>query len=110
MKTLSTMLGNRFLARLPELARNRLMPLMEPVTLAFEQVIYKHRGPMEYAYFPINAALSALAIMEDGRAIEVSTIGNEGFVGHTTATNPRLSPNKVIVQIPGAGLHRGQHI
>lgn len=109
MKSLSTMPGNRFLARLPDLARNRLMSLMQPVALAFEQVIYKHRSPMEYAYFPIHAALSALAIMEDGRAIEVATIGNEGFIGYTAATNPRLSPNKVIVQIPGAGYRIEAH-
>ena len=43
---------NRFLARLPEAEYRRLLPLLEPVELELEQVLYEARGPIDYAYFP----------------------------------------------------------
>ncbi len=64
-------LRNRFLARLPEAEYRRLMPLLQPVTLTSGQVLYEARGPIEYAYFPIGAVLSALTVMQNGNAIEV---------------------------------------
>jgi CRP-like cAMP-binding protein len=42
--------------------------------------------------------------MEDGGAIEVATIGNEGLVGYAVATGGKRSPNKVIVQIADGAL------
>ena len=72
---------NRFLARLPEADYRRLVPLLQPVSLTSGQVLYEARGPIEYAYFPTGAVLSALTVMQDGNAIEVATIGNEGLVG-----------------------------
>src|SRR5437762_7341968 len=44
--------GNRLLARLPETEYGRLLPLLQPVTLAFEQVLYQPHAPIDYAYFP----------------------------------------------------------
>ena len=58
------------------------MSLLEPVSLTLGQILYEARGPIEYAYFPTGAVLSALTVMEDGDAIEVATISNEGLVGH----------------------------
>ncbi len=74
--------GNRFLARLPEADYHRLLPSLQPVALTSGQILYEARGPIEYAYFPTGAVLSALTVMQDGNAIEVATIGNEGLVGH----------------------------
>ena len=73
---------NRFLARLPEADYRRLLPLLQPVSLTSGQILYEARGPIDYAYFPTGAVLSALTVMQDGNAIEVATIGNEGLVGH----------------------------
>src|SRR5689334_11538696 len=58
--------ANRLLARLPEADRSRLLPLLQPVTLTFEQVLYESRGPIDHAYFPTGAVCSALTIMQDG--------------------------------------------
>ena len=81
---------NRLLARLPEAEYRRLLPLLEPVELELDQVLYEARGPIDYAYFPTGAVLSALAVMRDGNPIEVATVGNEGLVGHTaSAARPR---------------------
>src|SRR4051812_43204922 len=91
--------GNRLLDRLPERDYHRLQPHLMAVNLAFQQVLYEPRGLIEYAYFPTGAVASALTVMEDGSAIEVATIGDEGVLGHTVARGGKWSPNKVIVQI-----------
>ena len=96
-------LPNRFLARLPETDYRRLLPFLQPVDLPIGKVIYEPGGPIEYAYFPTGAVLSALTVMLDGNAIEVATIGNEGMVGHF-GLNGRTSPHRVIVQIEDGGL------
>src|SRR3954468_2712734 len=96
--------GNRLLARLPEAEYRRLFPLLKPVQLAFKQVLYEPRGPIDYAYFPTGAVTSALTVMQDGSAIEVATVGDEGLVGHSAANGGKTSPHKVIVQIGDGGL------
>jgi CRP-like cAMP-binding protein len=97
---------NRFLARLPEADYQRLMPLLQPVTLSLGQILYEARGPIEYAYFPTGAVLSALTVMQDGNTIEVATIGNEGVVGHY-GFGCTTSPHRVIVQVEDGGLRIG---
>ena len=94
---------NRFLDRLPEAERRRLLPLLKPVTLAFEQVLYEPDGPITYAYFPTGSTLSALVVMRDGDIIEVATVGHEGLVGHY-GFNGRTSPHRVVVQVGGGCL------
>ena len=42
--------------------------------------VSKSGQPIDYAYFPTSGAVSAITIMDDGDAIEVATIGNEGVV------------------------------
>jgi CRP-like cAMP-binding protein len=96
-------LRNRFLARLPEAAYRRLVPLLQPVTLPLGQLIYEAGGPIVYAYFPTGAVLSAVTVMLDGNTIEVGTIGNEGLVGYY-GTGGKWSPHRVIVQIADGGL------
>jgi CRP-like cAMP-binding protein len=91
---------NRFLARLPEAEHRLLLPFLEDVRLAAGRVIYELRGPIDYAYFPAGAVLSALTVMQDGNAIEVATVGMEGLVGHY-GFGGEVSPHKVVVQIGG---------
>jgi len=99
----SSALRNRFLARLPEAVYRRLHPLLQPVSLNSGRVLYEARGPIEFAYFPTGAVLSALTVMQDGNAIEVATIGNEGLVGHY-GIGATSSPHRIIVQIEDGGL------
>jgi hypothetical protein len=95
---------NRFLERLPETTRRKLDPLLEPYNLKPDVTLYEAHGPIEHAYFPSGAVLSALVVMEDGNLIEVATVGCEGLVGHY-GFGGRTSPHRVIVQL-GDGGHR----
>jgi CRP-like cAMP-binding protein len=89
---------NRLLTRLPEAEYRRLLPHLEPVELKADLVLYQPRGPIDYAYFPTGAVLSAQTVMRDGNAIEVATVGNEGLVGHY-GFGAKTSPHKVVVQV-----------
>ena len=98
-----TVLRNRFLARLPEPSYRRLLPHLEPAEFATGQVLYELGGPIESAYFPAGAVLSALVVMRDGGVIEVGTVGFEGLVGHH-GFGGRTSPHRVLVRIAGPAL------
>jgi CRP-like cAMP-binding protein len=95
---------NQLLARLPQGEYQRLTPHLQAVSLAPKQLLYKARSPIDYVYFPTSGVVSAMTIMEDGAAIEVATIGNEGMTGLTAFIGGETSPNEVMVQVPGDGL------
>jgi CRP-like cAMP-binding protein len=82
----------------------RLKEHLKHVDLDVGQVLYDARSAIEYAYFPTAGTLSAVVVMPDGDMIEVATIGNEGGVGLPTSASGTSSPNKVFVQVPGAGV------
>src|SRR5882757_341308 len=95
---------NGLLARLPASERKRIAALMQHVTLDFKLVLYEYQAPIDFVYFPTSGTASALTIMEDGDAIEVATIGNEGVVGLSVLLAGETSANKVIVQVAGDAL------
>ncbi len=92
---------NRLLKKLPAAELDRLQPHLKLEDLEINQILYDLRGPIDTAYFPGGAVLSALMIMQDGNAIEVATVGREGLIGHTALQGSAISPNRMIVQIPG---------
>jgi CRP-like cAMP-binding protein len=96
--------GNRLLARLSPEEQRRLLPRLQLVPLALKHVLYEARSPIDYAYFPNRGVVSALTVMEDGRAIEVATIGDEGMVGLPLLVGAKTTANRVIVQVPGDAL------
>src|SRR5689334_12126740 len=86
---------NRFLDRLPEPTRHKVMGQLQPVELAYGQLLYEADGTIEHAYFPLGAVLSALTVMQDGGIIEVATVGREGLVGHY-GFGGKTSPHRVV--------------
>jgi CRP-like cAMP-binding protein len=99
--------GNRLLARLPPKEYQRLLPFLQLVPLELKHVLYEARSLIDYAYFPNRGVVSALTVMEDGRAIEVATIGDEGMVGLPLLVGAKTTANRVIVQVPGEALRMG---
>lgn len=96
--------GNRLLALLPPAEYQRLVPHLQAISLDPKQILYSARSPIDYVYFPTSGIVSAMTIMEDGAAIEVATIGNEGLVGLTAFIGGETSPHEVMVQVPGEGI------
>src|SRR6476646_3457495 len=102
--------GNRLLARLPAKEYQRILPRLQLVPLALKQVVYEARSPIDHAYFPSLGVISALTVMEDGRAIEVATIGDEGMVGLPLLVGAKTTANRVIVQVPGEALRMAEDV
>jgi CRP-like cAMP-binding protein len=96
--------GNRLLARLPPDEYQRLFRRLQLVPLELKQVLYDTRSPIDYAYFPNRGVISAMTVMEDGRAIEVATIGDEGMVGLPLLVGATTSANRMMVQVSGEAL------
>ncbi len=95
---------NLLLARLPAADQDRIADQLLPVRLEFKQVLYKSGQPIDYAYFPTSGAVSAITIMDDGDAIEVATIGNEGVVGFSVLFADSTSTTDMVVQVAGDAL------
>jgi CRP-like cAMP-binding protein len=96
---------NLLLARLPPSENQRISSHMQPVSLDFKQVIQKFREPIAFVYFPVRGAASAITVMDDGSAIEIATIGNEGVIGQSILDGTDdASPTDIIIQVAGDAL------
>src|ERR1700719_459672 len=102
--------GNQLLARLPAEEYQRLLPRLQLVPLALKHALYEARSPLDYAYFPNRGVVSALTVMEDGRAIEVATIGDEGIAGLPLLAGAKTTANRIIVQVPGEALRMPEDV
>ncbi|HVC97453.1 MAG TPA: Crp/Fnr family transcriptional regulator [Pirellulales bacterium] len=109
-KPLAAPHGNRLLARLPAEEYERLLPRLQVVPLELKQVLYQARSPIDHAYFPNRGVVSALTVMEGGRAIEVATIGDEGMVGLPLIVGAKTTANRMIVQVPGDALRMAEDV
>lgn len=92
---------NRLLAALPLEEYSRLLPNLETVPLEFKQVLYEPNQLIDYVYFPNHGVISVLNIMEDGQAVEVATVGNEGMIGLPVFLGADKSLQQAFAQIPG---------
>jgi CRP-like cAMP-binding protein len=95
---------NRLLAALPRKDYEKLLPLLAPVELAFEEVLYESHAPIRHVYFPDNCLVSMLTTVDSGRAAEVGLIGSEGMVGVPVALGIAASPFRAVVQGGGTGM------
>jgi CRP-like cAMP-binding protein len=95
---------NRLLARLPAAELERLTPMLQDVPLEVKHVLTRVGEPIESVIFPLGGVVSAMTMMDDGSAIEVATIGNEGMAGLSAILGAKTSPYQVIVQVAGDGL------
>ena len=95
---------NRLLSRLPAEVRGRLLDDVDPVRPAFRQAIYEPDRPLPYVYFPVDAVFSILTVLEEGGAVEVATVGNEGMLGLPVFLHAEASPGHAFCQIVGEAL------
>jgi CRP-like cAMP-binding protein len=93
--------ANRILASLPSAAYQRVRSKLEPTEFRSGQHLHEVDGPIAHVYFPRSGVASVVARMDDGRTVEVATIGNEGVVGLGAYLGDGSSPMEAFVQIPG---------
>src|SRR5450759_1679198 len=76
---------NRLLAALPRKDYRKLLPFLEPVTLAFQEVLYEPHARIRHVYFPNDCFISMMTTVDADRAAEVGLVGSEGLIGVTVA-------------------------
>ena len=96
--------ANLLLDRLPREERAQLLRSAETVSLPHGYEVYRQGGPISHVYFPKSGAICLMVLMEDGRAIDAASVGNEGMVGIPVFLGLDFSPMTTIVQLPGQSL------
>lgn len=92
---------NRILAALPTDVKQRLFHHLELVTLPLGMVLYESGTTMRHIYFPTNAIISLLYVMENGASAEISVVGNEGVLGVALFMGGNSTPSRAVVQSEG---------
>ena len=64
-------------------------------------VLYESGGELKWVYFPTDAIVSLLYVMEDGASAEIAVVGKEGVVGIALFLGGRTMPNRAVVQSAG---------
>ena len=94
---------NQLLAALPEADWAKWRDLLEPVTLAYGQVLFESGTTPTSAIFPTTAVVSLSYLTRDGASAEFAVVGNEGVVGVSLFMGGHAMPGRALVQSAGQG-------
>ena len=86
---------------MPPRQLRRLAPALERIECYPGRVLADVDRPLDDIFFPETAVISVVAVYEDGGLIEMATIGREGCTGAQAVFGARVSPSRLLVQIPG---------
>ena len=95
--------SNHLLAALPAEEWGRWLPHLEAVDLRLGQVLYESGTTLSHVYFPTDAIVSLLYVMENGASAEIAVVGNEGVVGISLFMGGGSTPSRGVVQSAGMG-------
>lgn len=95
-------LQNHLLAALPSAIQQRLFPQLELTSLPLGKVLYESGDTMRYVYFPTDAIVSLLYVMESGDSAEISVVGNDGVVGVSLFMGGESTSSRAVVQSAGS--------
>ena len=102
--TIPLPIANKLLAALPRAEYRRLLPDLEPVALGFGEVLYESGDTIRHVYFPNDALVSLLMVVDRHLALEVGMVGREGMVGVAFALGIGVSPLRALVQGAGSAM------
>ena len=89
---------NLLLAALPRSDFHRIAPTLQIVPLKLKEILHKPRERIRDVYFPGGGFCSMLTVLEDGRMVEIATVGREGAVGVAAALENPLVTSAAMVQ------------
>jgi CRP-like cAMP-binding protein len=78
------------------------MPELEQTSCEHHQVLLDADSSLDHIFFPDSGVVSVVAVYEDGRIIEMATIGREGCTGFQAIFGAKSSSVRFLVQIPGS--------
>jgi len=94
---------NELLAALPAREFSRWREFLEPIEMPLGEVLYESGGRLSHVYFPVDAIVSLLYVMENGASAEIAVVGYEGLVGISLFMGGETTPNRAVVQSAGYG-------
>jgi CRP-like cAMP-binding protein len=94
--------ANRFLAALDADDFALLEPHLEVLILPRGTVLYETGDPIRDIYFPHDAIVSLVDVMDDGRVAEVALFGREGLIGLLSALVSGESLGRYVVLVSGS--------
>ena len=95
---------NNVLANLPRVEYLRLLPYLERVEFVEGEVLCDAGKPLQHVYFPCDALVSLLTLVDGDEVFAVALVGREGMTSVATALGAQLSPFRVLVQSTGSAL------
>lgn len=93
--------SNHLLAALPTTDWERWQSQLQLIDLKLGQVLYESGGKMQHVYFPVDAIVSLLFVLENGSSAEIAVVGNEGIVGVSLFMGGETTPSRAVVQSAG---------
>ncbi len=101
MSRSSTPITNDILAALPEEEMSRIKDNLELIELPLGTVLYESGETLKNVYFPTDAIVSLLYVMEEGDSAEIAVVGKEGVVGVSLFMGGESTPSRAVVQSAG---------
>lgn len=95
---------NQLLSSLPPEEYQALEPYLEEVSLLLGEVLYQPNELIRCVYFPNEAMISLVSIVENGATTEVGMVGNDGMVGVPVFLGGGCTTNCAVVQIAGSAM------
>ncbi|WP_082971691.1 Crp/Fnr family transcriptional regulator [Rheinheimera sp. SA_1] len=92
---------NHLLREFPQDVQQRLFPLLELVNLPLGKVLYDCGDTSQYVYFPTDAIVSLLYVMESGASAQIAMVGNDGVVGVSLFMGGESTTSLAVVQCAG---------
>ncbi|EIM30171.1 Crp/Fnr family transcriptional regulator [Microvirga lotononidis] len=93
---------NRLLAALVPEDLAALKAHLEVVNLTRGQVLYEPGDTLRFSYFPHDAVISLVNVMEDGGTVEMAVFGREGVCGLLAELATREAFGRYVVQLSGS--------
>jgi CRP-like cAMP-binding protein len=91
---------NQVLACLPDEDLERLRPHLRTVALKPKQTLQRRNEPIREVYFLNGGVASLTSVTQDGRMVEIGTVGNEGVIGANAFLGGDMVGAETMLQVP----------
>ena len=78
----------------------RILPHLTTVPIKVKATLLKRGAAIRFVYFPNGGVCSVTAMMKNGSAVEVATVGDEGMIGIAAFFGGLAMPGESMVQVP----------
>ena len=94
--------ANRLLAALRPAALAELAPLLTPVALTMDAVLFDSGDDVETTYLPCGQTQVSLRVVTaEGQEIEAASVGQEGAIGGVVSAGDKPAYGRAVVRTPG---------